>query len=69
MKFEFMRNGKAIGADGWRADHDDASNISFTGLHCDGKVVALLVARDPDDSADLIEIGEFIAKACNAYKT
>ena len=67
MKFEFMRNGKVIGTKGWHADHDDACDLSYTGLHCDGKVVALLVVRDDDSAADLIKMGKFIVDACNAY--
>jgi len=62
-------DGMAIGTQGWEANHEKASCLTYTGLWRGKKVVALLVARGDYDQQklDLHANGDFIVRACNAH--
>lgn len=69
--YRFLKDdGKAVGTQGWRAEHDSSSCTVHTGLWRGNKVVALLVVEGHyDDIADELKAeGERIARACNEYQ-
>jgi len=60
---------KAMGTDGWNAEHDDQPTITYTGLWRGDEVVALLVtAENIDDAVPVLRRnGNLIVTACNAH--
>lgn len=64
---------KAIGTDGWDADHEESSSCIYTGLWNDSVLVGLIVEHMGDDDSHDEMCARFHAKAqdvvnkCNAY--
>lgn len=68
MKFEFTKNGKALGMQGWSMSHESNESTAYAPIHFGGEAVAVVMIKGEETVGRLVSIGQTLADRANAYE-